>query len=138
VDKDTRNGIERATQAARGLIEQDFADQLAGVFDIRLDGTRAAEPGSHLDAAQRAVRRKLMAAVEHFRSLVVSHRSSAGGRCADDRGPMTGDQTADDRRLTSRVPSSPPIWEEMRSHEQSTCTTHRAYREGVADCCCVV
>jgi transposase len=38
----------------------------------------------------------------------------------------------------SRVPSSPPIWEEMRSHEQSTCTTHRAYREGVADCCCVV
>ena len=50
MDKDTRNRIQRATQAARGLLEQDFEDQLAGVFDIRLDGTIAGEPGSHLDA----------------------------------------------------------------------------------------
>jgi hypothetical protein len=41
MDKETRNRIERATQAARGLLEQDFADQLEGVFDIRLDGTLA-------------------------------------------------------------------------------------------------
>jgi hypothetical protein len=68
MDKDTRNRIERATQAARGLLEQDLADQLAGVYDIRLDGTLAAEPGSHLDAAQRLVWYKLMAAVEHHRA----------------------------------------------------------------------
>ncbi|MCC7280697.1 MAG: BREX-1 system adenine-specific DNA-methyltransferase PglX [Chromatiaceae bacterium] len=68
MDKDTRNRIQRATQAARGLLEQDFDDQLAGVFDIRLDGTIAGEPGSHLDAAQRIVRTKLVAAVEHFRA----------------------------------------------------------------------
>ena len=68
MDKDTRNRIQRATQAARGLLEQDFEDQLAGVFDIRLDGTIAGEPGSHLDAAQRIVRTKLVAAVEHFRA----------------------------------------------------------------------
>ena len=68
MDKDTRNRIQRATQAARGLLEQDFEDQLAGVFDIRLDGTIAAESGSHLDAAQRIVRTKLVAAVEHFRA----------------------------------------------------------------------
>ncbi|MFZ1539185.1 MAG: BREX-1 system adenine-specific DNA-methyltransferase PglX, partial [Chromatiaceae bacterium] len=68
MDKDTRNRIQRATQTARGLLEQDFDDQLAGVFDIRLDGTIAAEPGSHLDAAQRIVRTKLVAAVEHFRA----------------------------------------------------------------------
>jgi hypothetical protein len=68
MDKDTRNRIERATQAARGLLEQDFADQLAGVYDIRLDGTLTAEPGSHLDAAQRLVWYKLMAAVEHHRA----------------------------------------------------------------------
>jgi hypothetical protein len=67
MDKDTRNRIERATQSARALLEQDFADQLAGVFDIRLDGTLAAEPGSHLDAAQRVLWVKLMAAVEHHR-----------------------------------------------------------------------
>jgi len=68
MDKDTRNRIQSATQAARGLLEQDFADQLAGVFDIRLDGTLAAEPGSHLDAAQRVLWRKLMAAVDHHRA----------------------------------------------------------------------
>ncbi|MBP7650981.1 MAG: hypothetical protein KA744_14135 [Phenylobacterium sp.] len=68
MDKDTRNRIQRATQAARGLLEQDFEDQLAGVFDIRLDGTIAGEPGSHLDAAQRIVRTKLGAAIEHHRA----------------------------------------------------------------------
>ncbi|WP_295400590.1 DNA methyltransferase [uncultured Thiocystis sp.] len=68
MDKDTRNRIERATQAARALLEQDFADQLAGVFDIRLDGTLAAKPGGHLDAAQRVLWGKLMAAVEHHRA----------------------------------------------------------------------
>jgi hypothetical protein len=68
MDKDTRNRIQRATQAARGLLEQDYEEQLAGVFDIRLDGAIAAVPGSHLDAAQRIVRTKLVAAVEHFRA----------------------------------------------------------------------
>jgi len=94
MDKETRNRIERATQAARGLLEQDFADQLAGVFDIRLDGTIAAEPGSHLDAAQRIVRGKLVAAVEHVRSSAVGHRSSAGRSSADDRRLMTEDTAA--------------------------------------------
>jgi hypothetical protein len=68
MDKDTRNRIERATQAARALLEQDFADQLEGIFDIRLDGTIGAEPGSHLDAAQRVLWRKLVATVEHHRA----------------------------------------------------------------------
>jgi hypothetical protein len=68
MDKDTRNRIQRATQAARGLLEQDFEGQLSGVFDIRLDGNLAAEPGSHLDPTQRIVRTKLVAAVEHFRA----------------------------------------------------------------------
>ena len=68
MDKDTRNRIERATQSARALLERDFADQLAGVFDIRPDGTLPTAPGSHLDAAQRVVWGKLMAAVEHHRA----------------------------------------------------------------------
>ncbi|WP_373509119.1 Eco57I restriction-modification methylase domain-containing protein [Thiocapsa sp.] len=68
MDKDTRNRIERATQSARAMLEQDFADQLAGVFDIRLDGTLAAEPGGHLDAVQRVLWGKLMAALEHHRA----------------------------------------------------------------------
>jgi hypothetical protein len=65
MDRETRNRIQRATQAARELLEHEYAEQLEGVFDIRLDGTIATEPGEHLDAAQRVLRRKLVTAVEH-------------------------------------------------------------------------
>ena len=65
MDKDTRNRIQRATQAARVLLEHEYAEQLEGVFDIRLDGTIAAEPGEHLDPDQRVLRTKLVTAVEH-------------------------------------------------------------------------
>ena len=65
MDKDTRNRIQRATQAARELLEHEYAEQLDGVFDIRLDGTIAAEPGEHLDALQRVLRAKLVTTVEH-------------------------------------------------------------------------
>lgn len=68
MDKDTRNRIQRATQAARALLEQEYAEQLEGEFDIRLDGDIAAAPGEHLDAEQRVLRGKLVAAVEHQRS----------------------------------------------------------------------
>ena len=38
MDKDTRNAIERATQRARELLEDDFAAQLEGTFDVMRDG----------------------------------------------------------------------------------------------------
>ena len=68
MDKETRNRIQKATQAARALLEQEFAEQLEGVFDIRLDGTIAVEAGVHLDAPQRIVRTKLVAAIGHLRA----------------------------------------------------------------------
>jgi hypothetical protein len=68
MDKDTRNQIQRATQQARSLLEQDYAAQLEGVYDIRPDGTIAPEPGAHLDATQRVIRRKLLAAIGHQQS----------------------------------------------------------------------
>lgn len=67
VDKETRNRIQRATQAARTLLEHEYAEQLEGVFDMRLDGTIAEQPGSHLDATQCVQRAKLVTAVEHLR-----------------------------------------------------------------------
>jgi hypothetical protein len=85
MDKDTRNRIERATQSARGLLEQDFEEQLAGVFDIRRDGTIAEGPGGHLDAAQRIVRGKLVATIRHL---------SSGDSSADDRRLKTNDADA--------------------------------------------
>ena len=66
MDKEIRNHIQRATQAARALLEREYAEQREGTFDIRLDGMIAAEPGEHLDASQRVLRAKLVAAVEHL------------------------------------------------------------------------
>ena len=68
MDKETRNRIQRATQAAKALLEHEYAEQLEGVFDIGLDGTVAAEPGEHLDAPQRVQRAKMVTAVEHQRA----------------------------------------------------------------------
>lgn len=68
MEKETRNKIQRATQAARRLLEEEYAEQLEGLHDIRLDGTIAAQPGAHLDAAQRVVRSKLVTAIDHLRA----------------------------------------------------------------------
>ncbi len=68
MDKDTRNRIQRATQDARRLLEQELAEQLEGLYDIRLNGTIAPGPGEHLDDAQKLLRSKLVAAVEHLRA----------------------------------------------------------------------
>jgi len=65
VEKETRNAIQRATQDARSLLEGEFGQQLEGVFDVRLDGTIASAPGGHLAPAERLLREKLVAAVEH-------------------------------------------------------------------------
>lgn len=71
MDKDTRNRIQHATQDARKLLEVEFAGQLEGTFDIRPDGTVAAEPGRHLaeDPDALRVRAKLVEAVAHQRAL---------------------------------------------------------------------
>ncbi len=68
MEKETRSAIETATQKARRLLEADFQEQLDGVFDVRADGRVADEPGAHLDAGQRRVRRKIVAAIEHKRA----------------------------------------------------------------------
>ena len=68
MDRETRNLIQRATQGARELLEHEYAEQLEGVFDIRLDGTVPPAPGEHLDAWQRVLRTKLVTAVEHQRA----------------------------------------------------------------------
>ena len=70
MDKDTRNRIQRATQAARRLLEEELATQFEGTYDVRLDGTVAPEPPPHLadDGDALRVRAKLVAAVAHHRA----------------------------------------------------------------------
>lgn len=65
MDKDTRNAIERATQRARTLLEDDFASQLEGTFDVMRAGTVAPTAGPHLAPRQVLQRDKVVAAIEH-------------------------------------------------------------------------
>ncbi|WP_038976333.1 Eco57I restriction-modification methylase domain-containing protein [Bradyrhizobium japonicum] len=67
MDKDTRNAIERATQRIRRLLQEDFAEQLDAVFDVRLDGRVADEGGQHLTGRQLLLRDRIVAAIEHKR-----------------------------------------------------------------------
>src|SRR6187200_3256723 len=77
MDKDTRNAIERATQRARKLLEQDFAAQLEGDFDVHRDGAVAAKAGGHLSARQAFQRERIVAAIEHKRAAGMSAGDAA-------------------------------------------------------------
>ncbi len=68
MNKDTRNDIERATQRARKLLEDDFASQLEGTFDVQRHGKVAPKAGSHLALRQVFQRDKIVAAIEHKRA----------------------------------------------------------------------
>ncbi len=69
MDKDTRNAIERTTQKARELLQEDFAGQLDGVFDVRPDGRIAEKGGAHLTGPQHLLRNKIVAAIDHKRNV---------------------------------------------------------------------
>jgi len=68
VDKATRNAIERATQRARKLLEDDFFSQLEGTFDVIRGASIALKGGAHLSALQVFQRDKIVAAIEHKRA----------------------------------------------------------------------
>jgi Eco57I restriction-modification methylase len=68
LDRDTRNAIERATQRARKILEDDFAAQLEGDFDVHRSGTIAPKAGAHLSAREVFQREKIIAAIEHKRA----------------------------------------------------------------------
>jgi hypothetical protein len=83
MDKDTRNAIERATQKARKLLEEDFAAQLEGDFDVHRDGAVAAKAGKHLSARQAFARERIVAAIEHKRAAGMSPADTAGDYLRD-------------------------------------------------------
>src|SRR5438445_216425 len=68
MDKATRNTIERATQQARKLLDEDFSAQLEGTFDVLRSGAVAPRGGAHLSARHRFHRDKIVAAIEHKRA----------------------------------------------------------------------
>lgn len=68
MDKGTRNAIERATQQARKLLDEDFSSQLEGTFDVLRNGVIAPNGGAHLSANQQFQRGKIIAAIDHKRA----------------------------------------------------------------------
>lgn len=68
MDKDTRNAIDRATQRARTLLQEDLILQLEGTFDVLRDGKIAAEGGAHLSPRQMVQREKIVSSIEHERA----------------------------------------------------------------------
>jgi hypothetical protein len=68
MDRAARNTIERATQQARKLLDDDFSSQLEGTFDIFSSGKIAEKGGPHLSAHQAFQREKIVAAIEHKRA----------------------------------------------------------------------
>ena len=72
MDKPTRNAIERATQQARKLLDEDFSSQLEGTFDVLRSGVIAPTGGVHLSTHQQFQRDKIVAAIEHKRAAGTS------------------------------------------------------------------
>jgi hypothetical protein len=83
MDKDTRNAIERVTQRARKLLEEDFAVQLEGDFDVHRDGAVAAKAGGHLSARQAFQRERIVAAIEHKRAAGMNAADSVADYLRD-------------------------------------------------------
>jgi hypothetical protein len=65
MDKAIRNTIERATQQARKLLDEDFTSQLEGTFDVLRSGAIASKGGPHLTSREQSQRDKIVASIEH-------------------------------------------------------------------------
>jgi hypothetical protein len=66
MEKEQRNRLQKATQDARKLLEEEFRSQLLQTYDIDVDKVHwANEPGAHLLAEQRLIREKLIAWIKH-------------------------------------------------------------------------
>lgn len=83
MDKETRNAIERATQRLRTLLEEDFAAQLYGDFDVNPSGGWAETAGRHLSPQRAPQRGKIVAALEHKRATGLSAADSVADYLRD-------------------------------------------------------
>lgn len=83
MNKETRNAIERATQQARKLLQNDFAAQLEGKYDILWTGSVAPQGGAHLTSREQMRRDKIMASIEHKRAIGMETASAVADYIRD-------------------------------------------------------
>src|SRR5690606_33860758 len=72
MDKESHTTMQRVTQQARKLLEEDIAAQLEGTFDVLMHGSVAPTPGAHLSARQAFQRERIVAAIDHKRAAGMS------------------------------------------------------------------
>ena len=65
MEKEIRNAIEKVTQRSRKLLEEDFAEELEGTYDVLRSGSVALKGGVHLTERQHLLRAKIVAVIEH-------------------------------------------------------------------------
>ena len=68
MDKNVRNAIAITTQDLRKILQDEYFDQLEGLFDILPSGQIAALAGSHLTPAERVTRSKIVGAIDYYRA----------------------------------------------------------------------
>jgi hypothetical protein len=68
MEKHLRSAIGIAAQSLRKTLEDEYFEQLEGVFDVHRDGTMAEAPGAHLSPSERIIRSKIVAALQYHRS----------------------------------------------------------------------
>ena len=77
MEKEQRNRLQKATQDARRLLEEEFAGQLLEAYDINAAAGRwNDEPGAHLQAEQRLLREKLLAWIEHKEAQIGNRKEA--------------------------------------------------------------
>ncbi len=73
MEKYLRNAIGITAQNLRKILEDEYFEQLEGVFDVQRDGEIAEAPGAHLSPSERVVRSKVLAALEYHCSSGLNH-----------------------------------------------------------------
>ena len=68
MEKNVRNAIATTAQNLRTLLEDEYFEQLEGLFDVLRDGWVAKSPGAHLSTTERVVRSKIVAAIQYHRA----------------------------------------------------------------------
>jgi hypothetical protein len=73
MEKYLRNAIGTAAQNLRKTLEDEYFEQLEGVFDVHRDGEIAEAPGAHLSPFERVTRSKIVGALQYRRSSGRDH-----------------------------------------------------------------
>jgi hypothetical protein len=89
MEKYLRNAIGTAAQNLRKTLEEEYFEQLEGVFDVHRAGTIAQAPGAHLSHSERVIRSKIVGALQYHRSSGLDQAEAVARFVRDQGGPQS-------------------------------------------------